>query len=243
MGLLALPSCSKDDPSPCAPYIAPRPADVYVSPLRPGVPGWALITTTAEMVQVLQVPTGVLQSISTPGLLVTCLEYPLLPDIHLANRLQPAFRTVLGNFNGYGELRQRSEAAVLLLNHYQLMMPACLPAPAQQATYSFSFSYVELLLAQDEYLAQLSSAQRRSLLREARTKYAAKKPLVDDVYGYFGLKTAVFVMARVMQAEQFGPFVSAVATDPKLQYFTAEAELQGQPQTLDTILTYAQQFN
>jgi hypothetical protein len=158
-GLLALPACSKDDPAAatCAPYVAPLPGDTYRFPLRPGMPQWATLNTTAEMLQVLQVPTGVLQSISTPGLLATCLDYPLLPDIHLANRLQQGFRTVLGNFNGYTELRQRPEAATLLLRHYQLMTPACLPAPDQQGAYSFTFSYVELLVAQDEYLAQLSA--------------------------------------------------------------------------------------
>ena len=131
----------------------------------------------------------------------------------------------------------------MLLRHYQLMTPACLPDAAQRGNYSFTFSYVELLLAQDEYLSQLSAAQRRSLLREALAKYAAKKLLVDDVYGYFGLKTTAFVLARVMQAEQFGPFVSAVATDSNLQHFATEAELQGQPRTLDIVLAYAQQFN
>ncbi|ALW85921.1 hypothetical protein AUC43_12935 [Hymenobacter sedentarius] len=204
---------------------------------------WASLTTTADMLQALQMPSSTLQSISTPGLLATCLDYPLLSDILLSTRLQRDTRTVLGNFNGYAELRQRPEAAPLLLRHYQLMTPACLPDPAQQGAYSFGFSYVELLLAQNEYLAQLTAAQRRSLLREALAKYAAKKLLVDDVYGYFGLKTAAFVMARVMQVEQFGPFISAMSTDSNLQYFTTEAELQGQLRTLDTVLAYAQQLN
>lgn len=249
-GLLALTACTKDAPAAlsCPSYVAPLPADAYAFPLRPGLPAWALpawalLTTSAAQVHALQVPSAVLSSLSTPGLLATCLEYPLLPDIVQASRLQQALRTTLANFNGYAELRQRPEAAALLLGRYQLMSPACLPDVAQQGAYSFSFSYVELLVAQDEYLAQLSAAQRRSLLREARTKYAAKKRLVDDVYGYFGLKTAAFVMARVMQAEQFGPFASALSTDANLRFFTAEAELQGQPQTLDTVLRYAQQFN
>ena len=245
LGLLAFAACSKDAPvaSSCAPYVAPLPADFYSSPLRPGMAAWASLNTTAQMLQALQIPGNTLSAISTPGLLATCLDYPLLSDIFLGSRLQRDFRTVLGNFNGYDELRQRPEAATLLLQRYQLMTPGCLPSPAEQGSYSFGFSYVELLLAQDEYLAQLSAAQRRSLLREALAKYAAKKPLRDDVYGYFGLKTTAFVLARVMQAEQFGPFVSALATDPQLQYFTTEAELQSQPRTLDTVLAYAQQFN
>jgi hypothetical protein len=244
LGLLM--ACAKEasiSPSCSAPYVAPVPADVYASPIRPGMPAWALLTTTAEMVQVLQVPSGVLQSISTPGLLATCLDYPLLPDILLANRLQRGTRNVLANFNGYDELRQRPDAAALLLSRYQLMTPSCFPEQAKQGAYSFGFSCVEMMLAQDEYLAQLSATQRRALLREALTKYAEKKSLVGQVYGYFSLKTAAFVMARVMQAEQFRPFTSAMSTDSNLQVFTTEAEFYGKPQTLDTVLKYAQQFN
>jgi hypothetical protein len=223
--------------------VAPVPADAYDFPVRPGTPAWATFTTSTAQVAALQVPNSTLQSMSTPGLIATCLDYPLLSDIIASRYLQRSIRVILANFNGYDELRQRPEAAALLLNRYQSMRATCLPEQTQQGAYSFTFSYVEIILAQDEYLAQLSAGERRSLLREALTKYDEKMPLVDNVYGYYGLKTVAFVMARVMQAEQFRPFMSAVGTDTDLQYFTTEAEFRDKPQTLETVVRYAKQFN
>ncbi|QNP54520.1 hypothetical protein H9L05_22685 (plasmid) [Hymenobacter qilianensis] len=54
-----------------------------------------------------------------------------------------------------------------------------------------------MILAQEEYLAQLSSRERRSLVREALTTYAEKQRH-GDVYGVLGYMTTAFVMARVM---------------------------------------------
>jgi len=88
----------------------------------------------------------------------------------------------------------------------------------------------------------LSSAQRRALLQEALSKYAAKEVLVHDVYGMFGLETAAFVMARIMQAEQYAPFAAAVATSSDLRLFVSDVEAQGKLETLNIVVDYARKF-
>lgn len=244
LGLLVLMACKKDDPedSACSPYVPPVPADAYNFPVRPGTPAWAALKSGAEMVQACQMPAATLQRISTPGLVATCLDYPLLFDVLAANSLQRGTRSVLDNFNGFVELRQRPQAALLLASRYQQMQPLCLPEKAQRGDYAFSFSYLEMTVAQDEYLNQLSPLERRNLLHEALTKYDAKQQHLDDVYGIFGLKTAVFIMARVMQAEQYAPFLTAVSTNADLQLFVSDVELQGKPQTLDLVVEHAKKF-
>lgn len=128
------------------------------------------------------------------------------------------------------------------MERYKLTQPACLPEKGEWGAYAFNFSYLEMIIAQDEYLAQLSSAQRRALLQEALSKYTAKELLVYDVYGMFGLETDAFVMARVMQAEQYAPFAAAIATNPDLRLFVSDVEAQGKLQTLDTVVDYARKF-
>lgn len=242
-GLLFLIACKKEDLS-CSPYTPSVPSDTYVFPVKPGTPAWAALQSGAEMVAVCQVPATTLASISTEGLISTCLDYPLLPDMLFVDFvLQRGARGVMSRFNGFGELQQRPSAAALLLDRYQHMRPGCLPEADQRGAYSFTFSYVEMIVAQDEYLNQLSSAQRRILLQEALTKYADKQPYTDDVYGIFGLKTTAFVMARIMQAESYAPFLTALSTDPALRVFSTDVNLQGNPQTLDVVVNHAKQFN
>lgn len=243
---LELTVCQKKDPeaASCAPYVAPVPADTYVFPVLPGTPAWAAFTTGQQMVDACQVPAATLPRMSTSGLIATCLSYPLLSNMMASTSLQRGVRTQLANFNGFGELRQRPQAAVLLMERYQLMRPACLPAAGavERGNYSFSFTYLEMILAQEEYLAQLSSTERRQLLQEALAKYADKQASGPDSYSIFGRKTTVFLMARLLQAAQYAPFVGAVSTDPDLQRFVSDVELGNKPELLDTVVEYAKRF-
>ncbi|OWP61927.1 hypothetical protein CDA63_16925 [Hymenobacter amundsenii] len=246
LAFLTLTACEKNDPEGCAPYVAPVPADTYVFPVVPGTPAWATFQTGAEMVAACQVPAATLPRLSTAGLVTTCLNYPLLGNMLASNSLQRGARSVLSSFNGFGELQQRPQAAALLLERYQRMRPACLAGKTQDVelgAYSFTFSYVEMIIAQEEYLAQLTAPQRLALLREAIAKYNEKLPHEADVYGLFGLKTSLFVTARIMLREQYPPFVAAVAANPDLAAFVTDVQLQGGPQTLSLVLEYAKQFN
>lgn len=42
--------------------------------------------------------------------MATCLNYPVLPDVLLANSLQAGFAGVAANFNGLQELLRRPDA-------------------------------------------------------------------------------------------------------------------------------------
>ncbi|MET4076781.1 hypothetical protein [Hymenobacter sp. UYCo722] len=241
-GVLVCVACKKEEVF-CVPDVPATPRDTYVFPVRPGTPAWAALTTSAQMVAVCQVPATTLTGISTEGLVATCLAYPLLPDILLANSLQQGTRATLANFNGFEELRQRPTAAAVLVERYRRLHPGCLPEPGQRGAYSFTFSYLEMIIAQEEYLAQLTAPQRLALLREAVAKYNEKLPYEVDVYGLFGLKTALFVTARIMLREQYPPFVAAVAANPKLADFVTDVQLHDDPQTLSLVLEHAKQFN
>ncbi|UOQ65156.1 hypothetical protein [Hymenobacter volaticus] len=244
--LLSSAACSKEDMvgSACtSPYVAPRSADAYNFPVLPGTEAWKKLQSGQAMVDACQIPAAKLSAISTPGLLSTCLNYPLLGNILAYNSLQRGTRVQLESFNGFDELRKRPEAASLLLERYQRMGPTCLPeGQVQRGNYSFSFTYVEMILAQDEYLAQLSADERRSLLREALTKYIEKKPLAESVYSDLGLATSVFVMARIMQAEQYQPFLAAVRNEPDMAAFVADVFVTNNSSVLNRVIEHALQF-
>jgi hypothetical protein len=128
------------------------------------------------------------------------------------------------------------------------MQPACLPTSSGPGDpsigdYVFTYTYLEMILAQDEFLGQLSTAQRRALLNEALTKYAEKQRLVGDTYSLFSLSTTSFLMARIMKIENYSPFISAVGADPALQLFVSEAEFSNEVQVLDTVVGHAKNFN
>jgi hypothetical protein len=243
--LFVLLSCKKDEIDiACQPYTPPSSIDRYDFPLRPGDPNWAALRTGQEMIDTLQIPESVLATISTVGLMETCLDYPLLSNMLAYISLQRGAIAQFTNFNGFHVLKQRPEAGSLLLDRYTQMNPTCLGGLStlqEKGSLAFSFTYIEMVLAQDDYLSKLAAEQKKQLMREALIKYQQKKDRVD-IHGIFGLKTTVFLMARLMVFNQYKPFTDAVATDDFLKVFLADVELQGRNQTLDTIVNYAKSF-
>ncbi|NJO00386.1 MAG: hypothetical protein HC880_00720 [Bacteroidia bacterium] len=98
-----------------------------------------------------------------------------------------------------------------------------------------------MILAQEEYLSKLSPDQRQILMLDALNKYNQKQENFD-IYGIFGLKTTVFLMARIMQLDHFQPFLTAVSQDEYLDVFLKDVELQGRFETLDIVVDYAKNF-
>ncbi|TDN39167.1 hypothetical protein E4631_25615 [Hymenobacter sp. UV11] len=237
--LLLVTACKKEDSNTATP--ATDDADAYVFPIVPGTPAWAALTSGAAMIQACQVPPTVLQQMSTPGLVTTCLNYPLLNNMIAFNTLQRGVRSQLTNFNGFAEFQQRPDAAQVLVTRYQQQCTACVPPPADWGKYSLHYSYFEMVLAQDEFLTQLSSAQRHDLVRLTLAKYAEKQREIAN-YAIFGLKTTAFLLARIMQADQYAPFLAAVGTNPPLATFTKDAEIYGQMQVLDAVVTLAKTY-
>lgn len=246
IGFITLPACKgeKEEVRPCSAYTLPVATDQYDFPVRPGTPAWASLKTGQEKRDICQVPDTVLKRISTVGLVETCLDYPLLSTMSAHTSLQRGTVAVLANFNGFNELRRRPESGSVLANRYRQMGPQCLPSDAseiEQGAYSFTFTHIEMILAQDDYLTKLSAKDRKTLLREALTKYQQKNAAAD-IYGIFGLKTTAFLLARIMQVERYKPFLQAISSDSYLQVFTDHVELQSRHETLDIVLKHATRF-
>lgn len=239
LSLLLVTACKKEELSAIPPVASDE--DAYVFPIVPGTPAWAALASGADKIQACQVPPAVLQKMSTPGLVTTCLNYPLLNNMLAFIPLQNGARAQLANFNGFAELSQRPDAAQLLVNRYQQLCTACVPPPTNWGDYSLNYSYFEMVLAQDEYLTQLSSAQRHALVRITLAKYAEKQQEVAN-YAIFGLKTTAFLLARTMKIDNYAPFLAAVGSSAPLATFTAQAEIYGQTQVLDAVVAQAKTY-
>jgi hypothetical protein len=57
----------------------------YTYPIRPGSELWKELTTSKQMDDVCVVPDDIILTLSTKGLLLTCLDYPRLIDVFCSN--------------------------------------------------------------------------------------------------------------------------------------------------------------
>jgi hypothetical protein len=234
-----LSDCSKETYIPSC-YIAHIP-DAYDYPLKPGMPGWELLNSSAEMDSVLQIPEDVLFSISTEGLIETVLSYPRFADLYFQEDIQFAFDILIEHFNGFPELLKRQDAAILLLNRYKSMEPRCqennwpsIPRPGSST--SFSFAFIEILLAQYDILQQLDNEDTHILLKEAIEKYEEKQ-----VYNYsvFSKKHTVLIAGRILFLNNYAPFMEEYSNDIYVKNFIDRIMLYSNFDTLDRVYVFA----
>ncbi len=233
-------ACNKHDEEICLTF-SPKPSDQYIFPVRPGMPEWEELTSGQEMIDILQLPEDKLTSISTYGLVETCLDYPLLSSMLAFESIQKGTESQMNNFNGFITLESRNEAGRLMLNRFKLMNPSCPPNNTDIVDYSLFFIYMSMVQAQNIFIEQLTPAERRELLNEAINKYIEFKR-IGDPYSIFNLKVEALIMARVMVLENYAPFLEEIATNNFMNIFINDVELNNNIETLNIILDYANQF-
>lgn len=194
--------------------------DAYNFPTKPGTSAWAALQTHDDMLRATQIPAGVLRSMSTAGLIDTVLNYPLYGDMLAFNNIQHGFDRVASRFNGMNALLLRPDAGAALLARYQAMDPTVLESNAtllQQGQYDFSFTAIEMLLAQDQIRKTLTSEQQAALVSETLKKLQAKQQRAE-IYGHMGQERTALVLGRVLR-EQAASFEQQIQADVALQEF------------------------
>ncbi len=175
----------------------------YDFPIKPGMEEWENLQSGEKRINACQIPNDVISSLDTQALIRTCLDYPLLPQIMAANNLQDGFQRLAAIFNGFQELLVRKNAPDKLLELYKKMNPSELDrswSPNRLGSYTFNFTYIEIILAQDEILSKMTTTERKNLLKQALNKYE-RKLLISDIYSQYGLKTSAIIMGRILNVD------------------------------------------
>jgi hypothetical protein len=143
--------------------------DAYVFPVTPAdTPEiWAGFQSHQEMTEVCQIPYYILETISTEGLIQTCLNYPMLANVLFTDSVESGFRGQRARFNGLYELSAREDAAYELLRIFLLIDPGALKT-IDNSSDSLQYRYFCFILAQDEIITQLAPEQKRLLIRAVR---------------------------------------------------------------------------
>jgi len=195
-------------------------SDAYDYPIKPGTDGWRAFTSHDEMLEACQIPEDILKNMSTKALVKTVLEYPLLGDIHAYNSIQQGFEAVASRFNGLSELLNRKDAGTELLAIYSKMNPQDIGenwGDIQKGAYTFSIANVEILLAQNKILDNLTETQLGDLIVEASSKYSAKQQ--SAIYGETGQECSIWLMGKALQRVNYLPFEEQIHQDATIQNF------------------------
>jgi hypothetical protein len=164
-------------------------------PIKPGSTEWKNAVSYKEKLNFFNIPTEILNTISTKELAKTCLNYPEFSLIFTRNDLQLGYNHISEIFNGFKELESRKDAGKELLSIYKSYNPGAFDKNTTNleiGNHIIKFTYIELLIAQSNCIKNLSTTERNELSIECLRKHKEKKNLIE-YYGVIGLKTTVLI--------------------------------------------------
>lgn len=201
--------------------------------------------SSQEKINVSQIPVSQLKNISTQGLIESVLNNPLYMEIYLSSSThQRGFDGVRKNFNGLKELLLKKDLAIELINRYIQMNPACKtndwPSINGKGTSkNYSFSMIELLIAQKEVVTQLINAGlQKEVVNIVLDKNFVKENTKE--YNIVGFKDSYTLISRIMYYSNYNPFLEGLAQNNQYKWaMLNEFEL---PDYFDFIKNSAQKF-
>ena len=136
----------------------------------------------------LQIPDNVLATISTVGLLETCLEFPYLLNIICSNDYQHGFEQgLLAVFNGFRELMDRTDLVDALIIKYNQLQFDVQNVGGLSLLEIGMFAYrhfvLEMIIAQDAVIKNMNGEQARTLFLLASERMEIKISYPDIFSG------------------------------------------------------------
>lgn len=174
---------------------------------------------------------------NTSDLVETVMSHPKMFEIFAFSSPQQGFNVVRERFDALSELLRRQDAGKAMLARYRDMSTEAGPSwsPDQVEEWLLSFQRLELILAQDEVLAQLDQVQLCALLNEARKKLEGKRRS-EDLHGTTGEIATVRLMGRILQFAHWGDLDRVAAGNDDLRLFLDEGGFSF-PGVVDEIAT------
>ena len=229
--------------SPEETYATENSLDVYVFPIPYGSSEWKALHGYRARIEACRIPEEVLKSMSTDGLVQTCLNYPLRGYWMFSSmNIFAGIRGVIYSFNGLTELMDRPDGGTALLRAYSRMDPETrLPThPRDQWTLEdanrklIDFAYIEFLLCQEPILSGMRAAEKRELIEVCMRRRAARAK-----FGFVEVNT--ILLGRTLLNLRYGPFAAEWADSHALQEFLEIASrLEPLEEMTERILRHAE---
>jgi hypothetical protein len=196
-------------------------------PVKPGTEAWSNLKTEDERFKAMNIPEDILNNISTSELVKTCLNLPAFGYFTAFNNFQEGFVILATKFNGLAELANRNDGFIYLMKIYENAGEEGFISEQpgiEEEYWPIRFIWIELLLAQNKILMPATHDDKSDLMKICLEKYYLKQQ--SDKYSFYSTSASLFLMARIMQADNFGEFVTECKENDALDSFFHSSEME-----------------
>jgi hypothetical protein len=171
-------------------------------PVKPGTEAWKALKNPAERQAACQVDVSVLKSLPTEDLIYICMEHPFFSSYVVYDSPTEGLQWSVGEFNGYSELISRPDAMKSLAEVYQkedFGKIKTLADSVQMGSYSLKWIGLELVMANDQLINQLSAQEKVKFLKEYYDKYLEKQQY-KEIFGVIAKATTALTSQKVLKS-------------------------------------------
>ena len=150
-----------------------------------------------------QIPEASLSTMPTEELIKAYLNSRFPRYLIWHNDIETAFRYAYNDFNGLRELLKREDAAQKLIEFYQKMDTGAYDLnwePVKKGAFTFSFVFIEVLLAHESILNKLTKSEAKTLLAELLKKHELKT-LHPQMYSMYNVQFNAYSLARLLESK------------------------------------------
>lgn len=169
---------------------------------------WAPDETVQSRLEALQIPDDVLATISTAGLLETCLNFPYLSDIFFCNDYQQGFEALAMEFNGFRELMKRPDLVKTLLMKYSGMGREVAGIRSRSdveiGRFSFRHFVLEMTMAQDAVIEEMDAEQEKQLIVMSLERTKTEQANADVFGGMHVVPTSLLYAKKIAATPDAG---------------------------------------
>ena len=180
---------------------------------------WAALEDVIAMREASQVPSDVIDTVSTDELVLYCMNYNLFVDLFLFDTMQDGMDSMRINYNGLSELINREDAAECLIRLYKLYDLEAQAARDERST--IRLHYLESMLCMPEILDSLTADQSKELAAACADKI---NQIVNDENCIYSAGTAMY-LAAISQYETSVEFASIIDASSGAKRYVEEGIL------------------
>jgi hypothetical protein len=216
---------------------------VFDFPIRPGTKEWLTLGSYVARLNSYNIPDELIKNMNTADLVKTCLNYPEFRLIMTRSSLQQGYDYLKSIFNGFRELEKRTDTGKELIIELSKINPSDVKEMTESlkiGEFMCKFTNIEIILAQYPVLMSLDQDGKKELSIRCISLYETIEKL-SNYYGTFGLATPAFVLARLLNSNNYQNFINEISKDKNLRSFVDNAIVSNK-NSLSKILLYSKGY-
>ena len=177
---------------------------------------WKTFQTLEEMQSACQIPDDVLSNLSTEELVQICMDYPLFGNYLAYDNETFGIKKVMAGFNGFTELKKRTDAAEKLLDRYANVNVMALNEDRENAEIypNLKLGYLEMILCSGE-IESLYQGEALQRLENLQAQKLTEKQLTNS-HSASSLKHSQLLKQKINEAKN----VSTTSTTTAITIYT-----------------------